>query len=179
VTPIEGFSRAYQRYMASDEWRQLRTRKIAEVGRCQDCGATDRLEAHHLTYERFGHERPEDLQVLCHFCHMSEHGRGAHGVGPVAGLTIEQQVMRGHGPDLVRHQQSVAAVAEIEDLVQRVERLRAKTPSAEAQRMLRRAARSLEAAARGLARTREEADARERAKALEREHKRSASPGDV
>ncbi len=36
--------------------------------RCQKCGATTRLQAHHKSY------RPERLVTLCKSCHNKEHG---------------------------------------------------------------------------------------------------------
>ena len=38
------------------------------------CGVKHRLQVHHLTYERLGNERDEDLKVLCWACHEREHG---------------------------------------------------------------------------------------------------------
>ena len=74
--------------MQSPEWDRLRTQKLQESGyRCLDCGGSERLEVHHLTYERFGHERLTDLQVLCHVCHAEAHGR-VPSVGPIAGPTV-------------------------------------------------------------------------------------------
>jgi hypothetical protein len=32
------------------------------------------LDAHHLTYERYGHERPEDLMIVCRDHHKQIHG---------------------------------------------------------------------------------------------------------
>jgi|SRR5215472_14775278 len=32
-----------------------------------------RLEVHHLTYKRLGHEHPDDLIVLCPGCHAKAH----------------------------------------------------------------------------------------------------------
>lgn len=85
----------YQAYINSPEWAERRKLKFAQVGRhCQECGTTERLEVHHLTYDRFMNERLEDLQVLCHFCHMSEHGLPVHGVGPIAGPTTEDLAQR-------------------------------------------------------------------------------------
>ena len=42
-----------------------------------ECGRTDRLSVHHVTYERLGHEEPSDLMVLCPNCHTEadEHRR--------------------------------------------------------------------------------------------------------
>lgn len=60
--------------MQSDEWRLLREAIIEAVGGfCERCYAAEpdvRLEVHHLTYERLGHEDPEDLQVVCPPCHV-------------------------------------------------------------------------------------------------------------
>jgi hypothetical protein len=33
---------------------------------------------HHLTYERVGHERLEDLQAICDACHAYESGKTDH-----------------------------------------------------------------------------------------------------
>jgi 5-methylcytosine-specific restriction endonuclease McrA len=35
------------------------------------------LHVHHRTYARFGHERIEDLEVLCESCHNAEHASRA------------------------------------------------------------------------------------------------------
>jgi hypothetical protein len=63
----------YQVHLASRKWAQLRTQKLAQVGYCcERCGLsrhTRPLDVHHLTYDRLGHERLEDLQVLCKTCH--------------------------------------------------------------------------------------------------------------
>jgi hypothetical protein len=63
----------YMDVLASDRWRELRTRLIAECGgKCETCGAADRkLELHHKTYERLGEEMDSDLQVLCKGCHAA------------------------------------------------------------------------------------------------------------
>lgn len=63
-----------EEYLRSPHWRL--TRKAA-LGRaryqCSSCGATRRLQVHHLTYQRLGRERDEDLRVLCEDCHHQEH----------------------------------------------------------------------------------------------------------
>ena len=84
-------SLGYSRYIQSPEWAAVRKAKFQQAGtRCQECGGDERLEVHHLTYDRLGHERLEDLQVLCHWCHMREHGRPATGGGPIAGPTVSE-----------------------------------------------------------------------------------------
>ena len=55
----------------------FRDAKLSIAGyRCEQCGARDRLDVHHLTYDRFGgDERMSDLRVLCRPCHNKAHGR--------------------------------------------------------------------------------------------------------
>lgn len=67
----------YDQFMASDEWRDIRT-VILDIydHHCAECGATEDLHVHHLTYDRFGgDELMTDLKVLCHSCHEKAHGR--------------------------------------------------------------------------------------------------------
>lgn len=65
--------REYDRYMSSAQWRNLREDVIRMRGsHCERCGlrtVPKFLEVHHRTYERFGAERPSDLEVLCSPCH--------------------------------------------------------------------------------------------------------------
>lgn len=72
----------YRRYIASPEWRWKRYEKIRSVGgRCERCRSAADLHVHHLSYKNFGNEPPEDLQVLCAFCHkILEHGTMKAGV---------------------------------------------------------------------------------------------------
>ena len=64
----------YYEYIKSPAWKaKADAAKKAAGYRCQVCnhgkdeGAV--LDAHHRTYERLGHERPEDITVLCRDCH--------------------------------------------------------------------------------------------------------------
>jgi len=59
----------YKQYLASREWA-LRKRQVRERswGRCERCAAPQEA-AHHLTYERLGNERLEDLLAVCDACH--------------------------------------------------------------------------------------------------------------
>ena len=65
--------KSYEDYLRSPAWRHKRERRLKLDGyTCQQCGKTSmdyRLEVHHLTYERLGHERMEDLLTLCILCH--------------------------------------------------------------------------------------------------------------
>lgn len=78
------FTRSYLDYLASDSWHALRSALIETTGDfCKQCGRVGpsrisenaALDAHHLTYSRFGRERLADLVLLCRACHESEHIR--------------------------------------------------------------------------------------------------------
>jgi len=61
---------SYAEYIHSDAWKAKADAAKKRAGRrCQVCNGTDRLEAHHRTYEHMGDEMPEDITVLCHNCH--------------------------------------------------------------------------------------------------------------
>ncbi len=85
----------HAQYLASENWKVRRARSLyLAQHRCQNpaCARgylrslTDeelreaiprtvyRLEVHHLTYERLGHEADDDLIVLCPACHREQHG---------------------------------------------------------------------------------------------------------
>ena len=64
----------YHEYINSDEWWEKATMAKWRAGeRCQVCNGTYRLEAHHRTYERLGHEEKGDITVLCRDCHQVFH----------------------------------------------------------------------------------------------------------
>lgn len=64
----------YDVYIQSDRWKLKADACKKRAGyRCQLCGATKRLEAHHNTYDRLGYEHKNDLVCLCHKCHFGYH----------------------------------------------------------------------------------------------------------
>lgn len=67
---------SYEDYLSSTRWNR---RKHAFYGRnensCAACSSKRRLVVHHLSYERLGRERDEDLVVLCWDCHDELHLR--------------------------------------------------------------------------------------------------------
>jgi len=65
---------AYRAYITSPEWRQKRKTALDSAhGKCQRCGVRSRqLAVHHKTYQRFGHEEPDDLIAVCPECHDLE-----------------------------------------------------------------------------------------------------------
>lgn len=73
----------YAAYINSPQWKRRCAVAIERAGgKCQRCGYSKfsrRLEVHHLTYDRLGHERDEDLLVVCHECHAAaDQERQAH-----------------------------------------------------------------------------------------------------
>jgi 5-methylcytosine-specific restriction endonuclease McrA len=60
----------YRLYILSPTWKAKADAAKKRAGyRCQVCNGKKRLEAHHRTYDNLGHEKPEDITVLCHDCH--------------------------------------------------------------------------------------------------------------
>jgi hypothetical protein len=60
----------YYAYIKSPAWKRKADAAKKRAGyRCQVCNGENRLEAHHRTYDNLGHEKPEDITVLCHKCH--------------------------------------------------------------------------------------------------------------
>ena len=71
---------SYKDYIASSLWRRTRS-DYWRSDRAKDCicGATEGLVLHHLTYERIGEERLDDLTPLCPECHSLIHALEARG----------------------------------------------------------------------------------------------------
>ena len=66
----------YEAYLRSPEWQRLRTAVFERCGGiCEVCKAAAAEQAHHLTYERLGHEELADLLGVCKPCHELIHGR--------------------------------------------------------------------------------------------------------
>lgn len=60
----------YHEYLASREWAILKNAvRERSGGVCERCGLAPHTQTHHLTYERLGNERLEDLQGVCRGCH--------------------------------------------------------------------------------------------------------------
>jgi len=61
----------YKLALVSDYWRALSASVFQQRGPyCQRCGKFSLgLELHHLTYDRVGRERPQDVVIVCRVCH--------------------------------------------------------------------------------------------------------------
>jgi hypothetical protein len=67
----------YMEYLVSPHWQELRVQTIAERGnKCERCGGEVKIDLHHKTYKNKGHEKPEDLILLCRKCHEKQHTGG-------------------------------------------------------------------------------------------------------
>lgn len=74
----------YDKYLETPHWRSFRRTVFAEQrrrlgqNRCERCpknGSEFKLDVHHLTYERLGNEKVDDVQIICKECHDKIHLR--------------------------------------------------------------------------------------------------------
>lgn len=64
----------YQEYLQSDRWKEIRQwALIFWDRRCVICNSKQKIEVHHRTYERLGHELLTDCIPLCAECHELHH----------------------------------------------------------------------------------------------------------
>lgn len=57
------------------EWKKLSATMLKEVGRCERCGSTERLQVHHIIPIRYAPElflERSNMMVLCASCHRVE-----------------------------------------------------------------------------------------------------------
>jgi hypothetical protein len=67
----------YRSYIRSRRWKARRKHYFAtHVKRCAACPSKIDIQLHHVTYERLGCERDEDLILLCCDCHTDFHALG-------------------------------------------------------------------------------------------------------
>jgi len=61
-------------YLQSERWQILRRRALLYADhKCEICGNTANLEAHHVTYKRLGKEDIADVRIVCRHCHQHIH----------------------------------------------------------------------------------------------------------
>lgn len=111
-------SDSYKDYLDSDEWKKLRTRVRRRArGWCERCKVGPRADVHHLTYERLGNERLDDLVAVCRECHEHLHGRRAQ--DPAAATYSKQEIKA------VRHLYEIQPYGVIEGVLSAQPRLAA------------------------------------------------------
>ena len=67
------FKKYYLEYLQSEQWLNIRLDILSIRKNCERCGSKRKLHVHHKTYKNFGHEEPQDLELLCEKCHQVEH----------------------------------------------------------------------------------------------------------
>ena len=83
----------YAEYLASPHWQRIRWAMLWLSGnQCNLCHSQHALEIHHASYDHYpGHERPEDLVVLCRKCHERVSDRmtaSEYALDPTAGSGV-------------------------------------------------------------------------------------------
>ncbi len=75
ITKCNGFKPVqYEEYMKTDAWNNKRMERIKMDGyKCQLCGSAKNLCVHHITYDRIGCEKMDDLITVCKKCHEKLH----------------------------------------------------------------------------------------------------------
>ena len=82
---MDEWRQKYNEHLNSEKWRDLKRTIMKRRGhKCERCGSTSYLELHHKTYERLGHERASDLELLCPLCHEVADAERAQRSGAVA-----------------------------------------------------------------------------------------------
>jgi 5-methylcytosine-specific restriction endonuclease McrA len=70
----ETWNEWYERYLASDQWREKRRQVLSrDRGLCQFCSNARATEVHHKTYANVGKEPLDDLTSVCRECHERYH----------------------------------------------------------------------------------------------------------
>jgi hypothetical protein len=70
----EEWHRRYEEYLKTPAWHARRSRVLHRAGHlCEGCGEHRATQAHHLHYQRLGHEMLFDLVAVCEACHRSIH----------------------------------------------------------------------------------------------------------
>lgn len=67
---------SYKEYLQTNHWKRLRRVKLEQAGyKCEQCESTFWLAVHHVSYRKSWFDsQPEDLKVLCNYCHKKAHG---------------------------------------------------------------------------------------------------------
>lgn len=75
----------YNYYLTTPAWQAKREAVLRRAGGlCQGCGVRRATIAHHLTYDRMGHEMLFDLVAVCSACHDEIHPDRVEEDGPAS-----------------------------------------------------------------------------------------------
>lgn len=79
----------YEEYLKTKHWLKVKARYVLKyVKMCSMCESTTWIDLHHITYNRIGNERDEDLIWLCRTCHKKIHAIHAKDERTAAGLFL-------------------------------------------------------------------------------------------
>lgn len=71
---VSEYKKKYLKYLKSEKWANIRLDLFLCRGeKCELCERKNKLQIHHLTYDRIFNEEPEDLVILCSRCHRNQH----------------------------------------------------------------------------------------------------------
>jgi replicative DNA helicase len=94
----------YAAYRLTPRWQELRGLALERDGyRCRVCNSPERLDVHHRTYDRVGHEEVGDLTTLCDECHSRYHDENDQSAEFVLGIEALREAY-----DYIDRQQSDA-----------------------------------------------------------------------
>lgn len=72
-------TKEYEAYLASPRWNFFRLMIIEKRVGCEVCGSREYLHVHHRHYNNLGHEKDEDVVLLCKTHHNKLHAiSGSH-----------------------------------------------------------------------------------------------------
>lgn len=63
--------RPKQQHPNNNHWDKIKDQALERDKKCRTCASGELLEAHHITYVRFGKEILEDVTILCRPCHQA------------------------------------------------------------------------------------------------------------
>lgn len=67
-------SKRYLDYLRSPQWERVRNEHLFRCDYvCEICRQHKARQVHHWSYDRLGHERPQDLCAVCLWCHHDIH----------------------------------------------------------------------------------------------------------
>jgi hypothetical protein len=70
---IDCFGRPEDEHPNKAHWIEL-TQKFIDINpNCNRCGASKKLQLHHWTYENWGNESQDEVELLCSICHKQIH----------------------------------------------------------------------------------------------------------
>jgi len=80
-------TKEYLEYLKTASWKEFRMKTLnnpfyGKPHRCFVCNSQKLLQVHHLTYEHIFEERPEDVMILCKYCHDKIKGRKDYEIAP-------------------------------------------------------------------------------------------------